>query len=53
MGYCDSGTVEQLIKNQNGERIDIMKIISYFCQLMDAIQHCHAEKIIHKDIKVS
>ena len=53
MGYCEGGTLMRLIKNQKGERIEIQKILSYFCQLMDAINHCHVKKLVHRDIKVS
>ena len=52
MGYCESGTLMHLIKNRNGRKIEIFRIISYFCQLMEAVKHCHAEKLIHRDIKV-
>ena len=53
MGFCENGTVMDLIKNQKGQRIGILKIISYFRQLMDAMKHCHEKKLIHRDIKVS
>ena len=43
----------KLISDRNGEKLQVLQIITYFCQLMDAIKHCHAKKLIHKDIKVS
>ena len=53
MGFCENGTIMDLIKNQKGERIGLLKIISYFAQLMDAVKHCHDKKLVHRDIKVS
>jgi len=47
--YCSGGTLMEHIENSfpfaNG------LLMSYICQMISALEHCHSHKIAHRDIK--
>ncbi|KAL6778762.1 hypothetical protein ACKKBF_B04745 [Auxenochlorella protothecoides x Auxenochlorella symbiontica] len=51
MEYCEGGDLEAFIRARQGELLDEDDIMLIFVQLCLALQHVHAQDILHRDIK--
>ncbi|XP_029463407.1 serine/threonine-protein kinase Nek6-like [Rhinatrema bivittatum] len=51
--YCDGGTMDDQIKQRNGDFFPEDKAMEWFVQLVMAIQYIHSMKVLHRDIKTS
>lgn len=53
--YAEGGDLELHLSNlqKRKDKLPIATLVSWFCQLCAAVQHCHDNKIIHRDIKSS
>ncbi|KAG8448094.1 hypothetical protein GDO86_015258 [Hymenochirus boettgeri] len=51
--YCEGGTLDDHIKQRNGDLFSEDTIMDWFVQLTMAIQYMHSMKILHRDIKTS
>ena len=51
MQYLKGGELYQLWKSQPGRIFTERKSYSLIIQLLNAIEHCHSNKIIHRDLK--
>lgn len=53
MDYCDGGDLDQLVKDKknSGRRFSENEAMAIFVQLELALQHVHAHRILHRDIK--
>lgn len=51
--WADKGDLKRFIKryNQEGDKIEEVKIIEYTRQLACALHHMHEKRIIHRDLK--
>lgn len=49
MEFCENGTLRQWLKNRKG--FDVWENIQIFLQLARGIEHIHAHKLIHRDVK--
>lgn len=49
MEFCENGTLKQWLKNRKG--FDVWENIQIFLQLARGIEHIHAHKLIHRDVK--
>ena len=50
MEYAPGQTVDEYIKNHSGP-IPPKTLIPLFCKILDALEHAHNKKIVHRDIK--
>jgi serine/threonine protein kinase len=55
MEYCDGGDLRKLIKekSKSTEHFPEEQIMTWFIQLCMALQYCHSEKVLHRDLKTS
>jgi len=57
MQYCDGGDVSTFIKESASaspkKRIPEEVIMNYFVQILQALQHIHQKRILHRDLKTS
>ena len=53
MEYCDGGTLQGLLKQmkEEGGKLDEGQIVSWFVQLILALQYTHSKRILHRDLK--
>lgn len=51
MEYCPGGELFQMIANQENQTFNESKAAEIMHKLVNAINHCHANRIIHRDIK--
>ncbi|CAH2315618.1 serine threonine- kinase Nek6-like [Pelobates cultripes] len=51
--YCDGGTLDDHIKERQGDCFPESTIMEWFVQLTMAVQYIHSIKILHRDIKTS
>lgn len=50
MEYVDGGTVQQLVKRH--KKLDEADAQRVLYQLVDAVSHCHAHNVCHRDLKL-
>ena len=48
--YLEGGTLLDYVKNK--QRLSEEEAREFFSQIVDAISHCHANKVIHCDLKL-
>lgn len=55
MEHCDGGDLRKLIKEKAkaGEHLPEDQVMTWFVQLCLALQYCHSEKVLHRDLKTS
>ena len=55
MEYCSGGSLQQVMarRERNGETFDDEEVFDWFLQIAKALEHVHAQKILHRDIKTS
>jgi len=55
MEHCDGGDLRKLIKDKakTGEHFSEDQVMTWFVQLCLALQYCHSEKVLHRDLKTS
>lgn len=55
MQYCEGGDLGTYIKDmlRAKMRIQQVQIMNYFVQVLQALQHIHSERILHRDLKSS
>eukprot|EP00931_Biecheleriopsis_adriatica_P091734 TRINITY_DN65614_c0_g1_i1.p1 TRINITY_DN65614_c0_g1~~TRINITY_DN65614_c0_g1_i1.p1 ORF type:complete len:531 (+),score=117.88 TRINITY_DN65614_c0_g1_i1:25-1593(+) len=55
MGHCAGGDLRQAIaaKAQAGESFSEAQVMTWFAQLVQALQHIHSERVMHRDLKCS
>eukprot|EP00425_Heterocapsa_triquetra_P040341 CAMPEP_0195072640 /NCGR_PEP_ID=MMETSP0448-20130528/16180_1 /TAXON_ID=66468 /ORGANISM="Heterocapsa triquestra, Strain CCMP 448" /LENGTH=206 /DNA_ID=CAMNT_0040104657 /DNA_START=25 /DNA_END=642 /DNA_ORIENTATION=+ len=55
MQYCEGGDLQTFIKERQKRKDRILekKIMSYFVQVLQALQYIHGERILHRDLKTS
>ena len=51
MELAPNGDLKSFIKNRNGVPLDELVILDIFKQLLEAVNHLHANEILHRDIK--
>lgn len=51
--WADKGDLKRLIRklNQEGDKLDELKVLEFTLQLSSALQHMHDKRIIHRDLK--
>lgn len=50
MEFCENGTLKQWMKSR-GNIVDVWENIQIFLQIARGIEHIHAHKLIHRDVK--
>lgn len=50
MEFCENGTLKQWLKSR-GNTVDVWESIQIFLQIARGIEHIHAHKLIHRDVK--
>lgn len=50
MEYLEGGTLLEYVQNKKRLAEDEARI--FFSQIVDAVSHCHANKVIHCDLKL-
>lgn len=55
MMYCEGGDLATYIKDmaRKKQRIQEKQVMHYFVQVLQALQHIHNERILHRDLKTS
>merc|ERR1719261_124202 len=55
MEYCDGGDLRKMIKEKAkaGEHFPENQVMTWFVQLVLALQYIHSEKVLHRDLKTS
>eukprot|EP00406_Dinophysis_acuminata_P005082 CAMPEP_0179237378 /NCGR_PEP_ID=MMETSP0797-20121207/14408_1 /TAXON_ID=47934 /ORGANISM="Dinophysis acuminata, Strain DAEP01" /LENGTH=526 /DNA_ID=CAMNT_0020944655 /DNA_START=136 /DNA_END=1718 /DNA_ORIENTATION=- len=55
MEYCDGGDLRMLIneKAKSGEHFSEDRVMTWFAQIVLALQFIHSEKVLHRDLKTS
>lgn len=55
MEHCDGGDLRKIIKEKAklGEQFAEEQVMTWFVQLCLALQYCHSEKVLHRDLKTS
>lgn len=55
MEYCDGGDLRMLInqKAKSGEHFSEEQVMTWFAQIVLALQFIHSEKVLHRDLKTS
>ncbi|KAL3072974.1 hypothetical protein niasHS_017948 [Heterodera schachtii] len=53
MEYLDGGTMERMIQERKGIKMGQDLVLYYFTQIVLALDHMHALKILHRDIKTA
>ncbi len=51
MEFCENGNLKQWLRSRNANRVDAWENIQIFLQLARGIEHIHANKLIHRDVK--
>ncbi|CAD5208141.1 unnamed protein product [Bursaphelenchus xylophilus] len=51
MHYAEGGTLDKLIRDQQGVYIPEKTIMYYFAQVARAIRYIHSKRILHRDLK--
>jgi len=51
MELAEDGDLHARLKNQRGKLLPEAKILDWFVQICLALQHCHQQNILHRDIK--
>ncbi len=49
--YVDGGTLDDLVRNGAGGRMELPEAVPLFIQLLEAVAHMHARYLVHRDIK--
>merc|ERR1712176_602820 len=51
MEFCSGGDLHQLLKNREGRRLGESEVLKIVAQVALALRHCHANGVIHRDVK--
>ncbi|MCD8351074.1 MAG: FHA domain-containing serine/threonine-protein kinase [Planctomycetaceae bacterium] len=49
--YVDGGTLDELIQDAPGNKLDMPQAVPLFIQLLEAVAHMHSRSLVHRDIK--
>ena len=49
--YVEGGNLDELIRNNPAERLDLPQTVPLFIQLLEAVAHMHSLSLVHRDIK--
>lgn len=55
MEYCEGGDLRKLItsKSESGSHFSEEEVMTYFVQIVQALEYIHSVKVLHRDLKTS
>ncbi|KAL6050799.1 hypothetical protein STEG23_015337, partial [Scotinomys teguina] len=53
MEFCDQGTLEQWLENENRKKTDKDLLLELFKQITTGVDYIHSKGLIHRDLKMS